>query len=71
MPKKESKNFEENFQKLEDLSKELQEDNISIDELIPRMKEALESIKICKDILKDTKIQLTKISKEFEINAEN
>ena len=69
MPKKESKNFEENFQKLEDLSKELQEDNISIDELIPRMKEALESIKICKEVLKDTKIQLTKISEEFEVNV--
>ncbi|MCC6932476.1 MAG: exodeoxyribonuclease VII small subunit [Deltaproteobacteria bacterium] len=61
--------FEENYKKLEKLAQELQENNISIDDLVPRMKEAVESIKICKEILKETKAQLTEVSSEFsELN---
>ena len=60
------KSFEANFKKLEQLSKELQEDSISIDDLVPRMKEALESIKICKEVLQETKIKLTEVSNEFD-----
>ena len=58
--------FEENFNKLEKLSRELQENRVSIDELVPRMKEALGSIKVCKDVLKETQSQLHEISKEFK-----
>ncbi|MDR2337065.1 MAG: exodeoxyribonuclease VII small subunit [Deltaproteobacteria bacterium] len=66
------KSFEANFKKLEQLSKELQEDNISIDELVPRMKEALTSIKICKEVLQETKVKLTEVSNEFkELNTSN
>lgn len=63
---KKKDNFEENFKKLETLSEELQEDKIAIDDLIPRMKEALSSIKICKSVLAETKSQLEQISEEFE-----
>lgn len=62
---KEDKTFEENFKKLEKLSHELQENKITIDELVPKMKEALGSIKICKEVLKETKVQLKEISSEF------
>ncbi len=61
-----STTFSDNFKKLEKLSQELQENQISIDELVPRMKEALSSIKVCKDVLKKTEAQLTEISVEFE-----
>lgn len=65
------KSFEANFKKLELLSQQLQENKITIDELVPRMKEALSSIQICKEILKETKIQLKEINKEFaEIEKE-
>ena len=57
--------FEENFKKLEKLSQELQENKVSIDELVPKMKEALSAIKICKEVLKETKSQLKDISAEF------
>ena len=60
------KSFETNFRKLEQLSKELQEDSISIDELVPRMKEALTSIKICKEVLQETKVKLAEVSNEFD-----
>lgn len=64
MPK-EDQSFEVNFKKLEKLSAELQENKISIDELVPKMKEALGAIKVCKEVLKETKIKLKEISSEF------
>jgi exodeoxyribonuclease VII small subunit len=64
--KKEDQTFEENFRQLELLSQELQENKVSIDQLVPRMKDALESIKLCKEVLKETKSQLTQINSEFE-----
>ena len=64
--KEEAARFEENFERLEKLSQELQENKVSIDQLVPRMKEALGSIKICKEVLKETKSQLTQINAEFE-----
>ena len=63
--KGEGAKFETNFKKLEALSQQLQENRISIDELVPRMKEALESIKVCKGILKETKSQLKELNQEF------
>ena len=60
------KSFEANFKKLEQLSKELQVDSVSIDELVPRMKGAIESIKICKEVLQETKIKLAEVSSEFD-----
>ena len=66
MTKQHNASFETHFKKLEQLSKELQEDTISIDELVPRMKEALESIKICKDVLQETKVKLAEVSSEFD-----
>lgn len=62
---RETATFEANFKKLELLSQQLQENKISIDELVPRMKEALSSIKVCKGILKETKSQLKEIHQEF------
>jgi exodeoxyribonuclease VII small subunit len=61
----ESNTFEENFKKIEQLSEDLQGNKVSIDQLVPKMKEALSSLKICKEILKETKSQLKEISAEF------
>ena len=57
--------FEGNFKKLEKLSMELSDGKISIDDLVPKMKEAVDSIKICKDVLRETRSQLQQISQEF------
>lgn len=65
IPTMKGKVFEENYQKLEVLSRELQENRLSIDELVPRMREALQAIQACKEVLKETKIQLQQISEEF------
>ena len=76
MEKQNGKNtsaFEENFKKLERLSQELQDNKVSIDDLVPKMKEALSAIKVCKEVLKETKSQLKEISAEFAdlSNTEN
>lgn len=63
-------NFEENFKKLERLSQELQDNKISVDELIPRMKEAVSALRICKEVLKETRTQLREIHAEFAETAE-
>ncbi len=59
------KGFDENFKVLEGLSRELQSGAVSVDELIPKMKQATESIRVCKDVLKKTKAQLEEIESEF------
>lgn len=63
--KQKKRAFEENFGKLEQLAQELQENKISIDDLVPRMKEALGAIKVCKEVLRETESQLSEISAEF------
>ena len=60
------KSFEENFKKLELLSQELQDNKVPIDKLVPRMKEAVSAIAVCKKVLQETKSQLDEIGKEFE-----
>ena len=64
------KSFEANYKKLETLSEELRDNNVSIDELVPRMKEAMSAIKVCKEVLKKTESQLEEISAEFEEEEE-
>lgn len=61
----ESKSFEENFRRLEQIAQELHENKISIDQLVPKTKEALVAIKVCKEVLKETKSQLKEIQDEF------
>lgn len=59
--------FEENFKLLETLAQELQENKVSLDELVPKVKKASEAFKVCKEFLKETKEELTKIVNEIEV----
>ena len=62
--------FENNFRKLEQLAKELGENSVSVDKLVPRMKEAVSAIKACKSVLAETTSQLEEISAEFSSREE-
>ena len=62
----ESKRFEENFKKLEVLSQQLQNNQVSVDELIPRMKDAVGAIRVCKEVLQETKLRLKEMGEEFQ-----
>lgn len=66
MKKNSSETFEEKFKFLENLSKELGDGSISVDQLVPKMKEASAAIKTCKEVLKNTKLELVEVEKEFE-----
>jgi len=66
MAESKTKKFEENFLFLESMAKELQEGTISVDELVPKMKQASQAMKVCKDVLKATRSQLIEIEKDFE-----
>lgn len=68
--KNDSPSFEANYKKLQQLSQELQGNRVSVDELIPRMKEALVAARACKEVLKETKSQLKELSDEFSAQAE-
>lgn len=57
--------FEKNFKLLEQFTQDLHSDKVSIDNLVPRMKDALKSVKICKQVLQETQSQLEEISREF------
>lgn len=63
--KDESQSFEDNYRLLEQLATELQDNKISVDQLVPRVQAALEAFKTCRGILKETESRLTEISAEF------
>jgi len=63
--KKENKKYEENFNILEDITEQLNRDEIGVDELVVKTKEALKSAKICLDILNEQKGEFIKLEKEF------
>lgn len=70
--KNESDGFEKNFTTLEKLAEELQDNQISVDELVPRVQSALAAFKICRGILKETESKLTEITAEFSsLNEES
>ena len=60
-----SKTYEENFAVLERITESLNKDEIAIDDLVARTKEALEAARACMDILKKQKGEFQKLEKEF------
>jgi len=60
-----SKTYEKNFQILEKITESLNKDEIGIDDLIDKTKEALEAARVCMDILKKQKGEFKKLEKEF------
>lgn len=57
--------FAESYQVLEKLAEELQDNQISVDELVPRVQAALEAFKVCRTVLQETESKLSEISAEF------
>jgi exodeoxyribonuclease VII small subunit len=63
--KNEKANYENNFNILEDITEQLNRDEISVDDLVSKTKEALKSAKLCLDILNEQRGEFTKLEKEF------
>lgn len=62
---KAKKPYEENYQKLEAITESLNREEIGIDDLVEKTKEALEAARICMDILSQQKGEFELLEKEF------
>lgn len=61
-------NYTESFEELQKIVSEIEEGEISIDELSIKVKRAAELIKICKNKLTSTEEDVNQILKELEEN---
>lgn len=60
------KPYEENFLRLEAITESLNRDEIGIDDLVEKTREALGAARICMDILSQQKGEFEKLEKEFD-----
>ncbi|MCK4944316.1 MAG: exodeoxyribonuclease VII small subunit [Candidatus Aminicenantes bacterium] len=60
-----SRTYEESFTILEKITESLNKDEIGIDDLVKKTKEALEAARTCMDILKKQRGEFKKLEKEF------
>ena len=60
-----SKKYEESYAILEKITESLNKDEIGIDDLVNKTKEALEAARTCMEILKKQKGEFKKLEKEF------
>ncbi len=58
-------NYEENFNILENITEQLNRDEINVDDLVVKTKEALNSAKTCLNILNEQRGEFIKLEKEF------
>lgn len=58
------KTFEENLEELENIVKELESGNVSLDDAINKYSDAIKLVKICEDKIKNAEEVVTKIVNE-------
>jgi exodeoxyribonuclease VII small subunit len=63
-------NYTEAFEELQEIVSEIEQGEISVDELAAKVKRAALLIKICKDKLTNTEEDVNKILKELDNTAE-
>ena len=63
-------NYTEAFEELQEIVSEIEQGEISVDELSAKVKRAALLIKICKDKLTNTEEDVNKILKELDNTAE-
>jgi exodeoxyribonuclease VII small subunit len=59
-------NYTEAFEELQEIVSEIEQGEISVDELAAKVKRATQLIKICKDKLSTTEEDVSKILKELD-----
>ena len=65
---KENKNFEEMMENLEQIAKELESGNLSLDDSVKKFEEGMEISKECSKILEDAEKKITILTKGSEGN---
>ena len=62
---KKSKKYEENFEILEKITDSLNKDEVQVDDLVEKTREALDAARNCMEILKTQKGEFKKLEEEF------
>jgi exodeoxyribonuclease VII small subunit len=57
--------YDDSFEELQEIMQELQEDEISVDELSGKVKRAAELLKMCNQILRDTEKNVGDLIKDL------
>jgi exodeoxyribonuclease VII small subunit len=57
--------YDDSFEELQEIMQELQEDEISVDELSAKVKRAAELLKMCNQILRDTEKNVGDLIKDL------
>lgn len=67
------KNFEESMKKLDDIAKELERDDLTLDEAVKKFEEGMILSKLCKEILDEAEKKITILvdDEEKEFKTEN
>lgn len=71
MSKKDAPNYTEAFEELQEIVTEIEEGEISVDELSEKVKRASQLIKICKNKLATTEEDVNQILQELDTGDEN
>ncbi len=66
MAKKNDKNFEQSIKRLEEISNQLDKEDIGLDESIKLYEEGIKLAKYCYDTLKEAELKITELKKEVE-----
>lgn len=67
---KKSLRYSEAVEELTGILSELEAENVDVDELSQKVKRAIELIKLCKQKIQKTEMEVKKIVKEFEEETE-
>ncbi len=67
---KKSLRYSEAMEELTGILSELEAENVDVDELSQKVKRAIELIKLCKQKIQKTEMEVKKIVKEFEEETE-
>ena len=68
---KKSLKYSEAISEIDNILSDLESERIDIDEVSIKVKRAIELIRVCRDKIEKTELEVRKIVKEFEKNPQN
>lgn len=63
--------YSEAVEKLNEILSELESERVDVDDLAVKVKEAIELIKLCRERIGKTELEVVKIVKEFDKDSKN
>jgi len=63
--------YSEAVEKLNEILSELESERVDVDDVAVKVKEAIELIKLCRERIEKTELEVVKIVKEFDKDSKN